>query len=160
MTTDTHSLTEKPAEAIASTPPKPPVAKRIPVERVLHGDKRVDDYAWLHEKENAEVLAYLKAENTYTDAVMRPAEVFQEKLYQEMLGRIQQTDISAPYRLRGFLYFTRTEEGKQYGIHCRRRDIPDSPEEVLLDLNALALDHAFFSMDVFEVSPDNCRLAY
>ncbi|HEY8715927.1 MAG TPA: hypothetical protein VIM00_11145, partial [Candidatus Acidoferrum sp.] len=91
-----------------------PVARREPVEAVLHGDRRVDHYAWLRKKESEEVLAHLKAENAYTDAVLLPTESLQEKLYQEMLGRILQTDLSVPYRLRGYRYLTSTEEGKQY----------------------------------------------
>src|SRR5712664_3629239 len=91
--------------------PKPPVARREPVEHILHGDRRVDHYAWLRHKENPEVMAYLEAENAYTDAILQPTEAFQEKLYQEMLGRILQTDLSVPYKLRGYHYFTRTEEG-------------------------------------------------
>src|ERR1700716_4055676 len=102
--------------------PQPPVARREPVNQVLHGDRRVDHYAWLRQKENPEAIAYLEAENAYTDAILQPTEQLQEKLYQEMLGRIQQTDLSVPYKLRGYLYFTRTEEGKQYALHCRRRD--------------------------------------
>ena len=82
----------------------------------------MDHYAWLRQKDNPEVIAYLEAENAYTDAMLRPTETFQETLYQEMLGRILQTDLSVPYRLRGYLYFTCTEEGKQYPIHCRRVD--------------------------------------
>jgi oligopeptidase B len=160
MTTETHSLTEKTTVAGADTALQPPVAKRLPVEQVIHGNRRVDDYGWLREKENPEVIAYLQAENTHTDAVMRSTGAFQEKLYQEMLGRIQQTDLSVPYRLRGYLYFKRTEEGKQYPIHCRRRDAPDSPEEILLDLNELSQGHAFFSVDAFEVSDDNRLLAF
>ncbi len=139
---------------------KPPVARREPVEHVLHGDRRVDHYAWLRSKENPEVIAYLEAENAYTDAILKPTEAFQEKLYQEMLGRIQQTDLSVPYRLRGYLYFTRTEEGKQYAIHCRRRDAEGAAEELLLDLNLLAEGHSFLGLDAFEVSEDNHLLAY
>jgi len=137
-----------------------PVAKRTSVETVLHGDRRVDNYAWLREKENPEVIAYLHAENAYTDAVLKPTEHFQEKLYQEMLSRIQQTDLSVPYMLRGFQYFTRTEEGKQYPIHLRRRDAENSSDELLLDLNELAEGHSFLGLDVFDVSDDNQLLAY
>src|SRR5260370_4871030 len=139
---------------------KPAVARRERVEHVLHGDRRVDHYAWLRNKENPEVIAYLEAENAYTDAILKPTEPFQEKLYQEMLDRIQQTDLSVPYRLRGYLYFTRTEEGKQYAIHCRRRDAEGAAEELLLDLNLLAEGHSFLGLDSFEVSEDNHLLAY
>ncbi|HWZ97950.1 MAG TPA: S9 family peptidase [Candidatus Dormibacteraeota bacterium] len=156
MSTDT--LGSKPASAGAQTLPAP-VAKTIPVETVLHGDHRVDNYAWLREKENPEVIAYLEAENAYSNAVLKPTEAFQEKLYQEMLSRIQQTDLSVPYSLRGFQYFTRTEEGKQYASHLRRRD-EHSPEELLLDLNALAEGHSFLGLDVFNVSDNNQLLAH
>ena len=138
----------------------PPLARREPVENVLHGDRRVDHYAWLRQKENPEVIAYLEAENAYTDAILRPTEAFQESLYQEMVGRILQTDLSVPYRLRGFLYFTCTEQGKQYPIHCRRVDSSGSLDEVLLDLNRLAEGHSFLGLGAFDVSNDNQLLAY
>jgi oligopeptidase B len=143
-----------------TAPRRPPIARREPVEHVLHGDRRVDHYAWLRQKANPEVVAYLQTENAYTDAVLKPTEGFQEKLYLEMLGRILQTDLSVPYRLRGNLYFTRTEEGNQYAVHCRRREAEGSPEELLLDLNQLAAGHSFLGLDSFEVSDDNLLLAY
>src|SRR6202045_3247628 len=138
----------------------PPIARREPVEMVLHDDRRVDHYAWLRNKASAEVIDYLKAENAYTDAVLLPTEGLQEKLYQEMLGRILQTDLSVPYRLRGYSYFTRTEEGKQYPVRCRRPDVAGAPEGLLLDLNALVEGHSFLGLGVFEVSDDNDLLAY
>ncbi len=138
----------------------PPIAGREPMEHVLHGDRRVDHYAWLRHKENPEVIAYLEAENAYTDSVLKPTQDFQEKLYQEMLGRILQTDLSVPYRLRGYLYSTRTEEGKQYPYHCRRREEEGSSEELLLDLNQLADGHSFLGLGSFEVSDDNHCIAY
>jgi len=139
---------------------QPPVACREPVEHLLHGDRRMDHYAWLRQKENPEVISYLQAENAYTDAILKPTEPFQEKLYQEMLGRILQTDLSVPYRLRGYLYFTRTKEGKQYSFHWRQRDVEGAPEELLLDLNQLAEGHSFLGLGSFEVSEDNRLLAY
>jgi oligopeptidase B len=156
---DTMSQSSNPANAGAPTP-SAPAAKKIRTETTLHGDTRVDDYAWLREKENPEVIAYLEAENAYTDAVLKPTEAFQETLYQEMLSRIQQTDLSVPYALRGYEYFTRTEEGKQYPIHLRRREGADSADELLLDLNALAEGHSFLGLDTFAVSDDNQLLAY
>jgi oligopeptidase B len=144
----------------ASPALQPPLARCDPVEHVLHGDRRVDHYAWLREKQSPEVIAYLNAENAYTDAVLCGTEAFQEKLYQEMLGKILQTDLSVPYRLRGFHYFTRTEEGKQYPIHCRKRDVGGSSEELLLDLNVLAEGHSFLGLGSFAVSDDNQLLAY
>jgi oligopeptidase B len=140
--------------------PRPPVARREPVETILHGDRRIDNYAWLRDKQSPEVLAYLNAENAYTDAVLHGTEAFQEKLYQEMLGRIQQSDLSVPYRLRGYLYFSRTEEGKQYPIHCRQLDADGSPEELLLDLNALAQGHSFLGLGALSISQDNHLLAF
>ena len=147
-------------EATGAPSLSPPLARREPVETVLHSDRRVDHYAWLRQKENPEVLAYLEAENAYTDAILRPTETFQETLYQEMLGRILQTDLSVPYRLRGYLYFTCTEQGKQYPIHCRRVDASGSLDEMLLDLNRLAKGHSFLGLGAFDVSHDNQLLAY
>ena len=149
----------KPATAEAQSM-SAPVAKQIPVETVLHGDRRVDNYAWLRQKGSAEVLAYLNAENAYTGAVLKSTEPFQEKLYREMLSRIQQTDLTVPYNLRGFQYFTRTEEGKQYPIHFRHRNGENSADELLLDLNALAEGRSFLGLDAFSVSNDNQLLAY
>jgi len=152
----------------ASGTPAPPIAKRQPVEHVIHGDARVDNYAWLREKSDPAVLAYLTEENAYTDAVLRSTEEFQERLYQEMLGRILQTDLSVPYRLRGYDYFTRTEEGKQYAVHARRKaremqEVKEDDargEEVLLDLNVLAEGHSFLGLGSFDVSDNNELLAY
>src|SRR6267154_5747747 len=161
MNPEANAATSTPAqENSEATVPKPPVARREPVEHVLHGDRRIDHYAWLRHKENAEVIDYLNAENAYTDAILKPTEKFQEKLYQEMLGRILQTDLSVPYKLRGYLYFTRTEEGRQYAFHCRRRDADGWTEELLLDLNLLAEGHPFLGLGSSEVSEDNQLLAY
>ena len=158
MTSEANANTATP---IAAQPPtNPPVARQHPVEHVIHDDKRIDPYAWLHDKQNPEVIAYLNAENAWTDSVLAGTEDLQEKLYQEMLGRIQQTDLSVPYRLRGHLYFSRTEEGKQYSIHLRKRDAENSTDELLLDLNALAEGHTFLGLGSFDVSDDNGLLAY
>ena len=161
MRPDAHQLsTVFSSESSTHSLPEPPAARREPVEHILHDDRRVDHYAWLRHKENPEVTAYLKAENAYTDAALKTTEDFQEKLYQEMLGRILQTDLSVPYRLRGYLYFSRTAVGKQYPYHFRRRDSDGSAEELLLDLNQLAEGHSFLGLDSFEVSDDNHLLAY
>jgi oligopeptidase B len=161
MNPDANTATPAAAQETPATPMvTPPLARREPVEHVLHGDRRVDHYTWLRHKEDPEVIAYLEAENAYTDAVLKPTEPLQEKLYQEMLGRIQQTDLSVPYKLRGYLYFSRTEEGKQYAIHCRRRDAEGTAEELLLDLNVLAEGHSFLGLGSFDVSDDNHLLAY
>lgn len=156
---DAAAAVFSPASSVAPEV-SPPVAARRPVEQALHGHRRVDDYAWLREKQNPEVIAYLNAENFYTDAVMGPTLAFQEQLYQEMLSRIQQTDLSVPYRLRGYDYFTRTEEGKQYPVHCRRKVEEAASEEVVLELNRLAEGHSFLGLGVYEVSDDNRLLAH
>src|SRR5882724_8363065 len=137
-----------------------PAAPRKPVEHRIHGDVRVDEYSWLREKDNPEVIQHLEAENAYTKAVLQPTEAFQEQLYQEMLSRIQQTDLSVPYQLRGYLYFTKTEEGKQYPLHFRQGKEQNNAEELLLDLNVLAEGYSFLGLGVFEVSDDNRLLAY
>src|SRR5713101_2556685 len=100
---------------------KPPVAKKVPKTTNIHGETLTDDYFWLREKSNAEVIAYLEAENAYTAAVLKPTEILQDQLYKEMLGRIKQTDLSVPYKLGEWFYYSRTEEGKQYAVHARKR---------------------------------------
>jgi oligopeptidase B len=138
----------------------PPVAKKVPKETVLHDEKRIDDYFWLREKKNPDVIAYLEAENAYTAAVMKPTEKLQQKLYQEMLGRIKQTDLTVPYRLGKYVYYSRTEEGKQYPIQCRKLNLPEAKEEITLDLNALAKGQKFLSLGAYQVSDDANLLAY
>jgi oligopeptidase B len=139
--------------------PQPPVARKAPKVDVLHGDVRQDDYFWLREKDSPDVTAYLESENAYTDAVMKPTEAFQEALYREMLARIKEDDQSVPYPYGGWLYYSRTETGKQYAIHCRKA-APDAPEHVTLDLNALAEGHEFLALGAYAVSDDGRWLAY
>jgi oligopeptidase B len=126
---------------------------------LVHGETRVDDYFWLRDRANPEVAAYLEAENAYADEVMARTAALQESLYAEMLGRIQQTDTSAPYPEGGHLYYSRTEEGKQYPIYCRRAG-PAAEEETLVDLNALAAGRPFMALGAFAVSDDGSLLAY
>jgi oligopeptidase B len=138
----------------------PPVARKVPHETRIHNDTRVDDYFWLRDKKNPEVIKYLEAENAYTAAVMKPTEPFRERLYKEMLGRIKQTDLSVPTPDRGYLYYSRTVEGKQYPIQCRKKGSLDADEEVMLDGNELAKGEKFFSLGATAVSPDGTRLAF
>ena len=140
--------------------PQPPVAKKLPKMDVLHSDRRVDDYYWLREKSNPEVISYLETENAFTAAVLKPTEAFQESLYKEMLARIKQTDLSVPVRDHGFLYYSRTVEGKQYPIYCRKTLAPDAPEQILLDLNDLATGQKFMDLGAYAVSSDGNLLAY
>lgn len=138
----------------------PPLAARKPKVVGLHHDKIEDAYFWLREKSNPEVIKYLKAENAYTAAVMSPFQALEDSLYREMLGRIKQTDVSAPYWQRGYWLYVRTEEGKQYPIFCRRKETLDAAEEVVLDLNKLAQGRKFMAVAGFEYSDDNSMLAY
>lgn len=139
---------------------KPPIAERRPKTVGLHGDKIEDAYFWLREKGSPPVLAYLKAENAYTAAVMAPFKPFENALYREMLGRIKQTDVSAPYQQRGYWLYHRTEEGKQYRLLCRKKASLDAPEEVVLDINRLAQGQKFMALGAFAYSDDNALLAY
>ena len=139
---------------------KPPVAKKIPKTTKIHGDVLVDNYFWMREKTNPEVIAYLEAENAYTDAMMKQTEAFQEALYTEMLARIKETDLSVPSRQGEYFYYSRTEKGKQYPIYCRKRGSLDAPEEVTLDLNELAKGHKYLGLGAYAVSDDGNLLAY
>jgi oligopeptidase B len=153
-------------DAASIAPFAPPAARREACIFELHGDRRVDDYFWLREKESPEVRAYLEAENAYTASVLKPTEPLQEMLYQEMLARIKQTDLSVPARFGGYVYYSRTEEGKQYAIWCRRPAETGGDgggkgaEEILLDGNALVAGHEFFALGAFEVSDDANLVAY
>ena len=144
----------------ADNTPAPPVAKKVPHVTEVNGHKMVDNYAWLREKSNPEVRAYLEKENAYTDSIMKPTEPLQKKLYDEMLSRIKETDVEVPYREGDFFYYTRTEAGKQYVVYCRKKANMEAPEEVLLDVNQLAQGQTFMMVSAFAVSPDGNFLAY
>src|SRR6185369_13111484 len=122
----------------------PPVAKIIPHSMTVHGDTRVDNYFWLRDRNDPDTIAYLEAENLYTKEKLRHIEESQTALYGEMLGRIQQTDLSVPVKRDEYLYYTRTEEGKQYSIQCRRKG--PGAEEIVLDCNQLAEGHKYFRL--------------
>ena len=138
----------------------PPVAKVIPRADALHGETRTDNYFWLRERDNPEVIEYLKAESKYTEAMMKHTEEFQKQLYKELLSRVKETDVSAPEKIDDYYYYTRTEEGKQYSIHCRKKGNLDAEEEILLDENVLADGHEYFHIGVYRISPDHQLLAY
>ncbi len=138
----------------------PPTAKTQPKMDTLHGETRTDSYFWMREKSNPEVIEYLEAENAYTDTVLAPTKDLQETLYAEMKGRIQETDLSVPYKLGDYFYYSRTEEGKQYQVACRKRGALDAPEEVTLDLNALAEGHSYLGLGAYSVSDDGSLLAF
>lgn len=138
----------------------PPQATSRSHTSTLHGETRVDPYFWLRERTNPEVIAYLEAENRYATATMQHTDTLQERLYAEMLGRIQETDTSVPVKIDDYYYYTRTEAGKQYPLHCRKHGNLDAAEQLLLDENALAAGQSYFALGVFEVSPDHRYLAY
>jgi oligopeptidase B len=140
--------------------PVPPKAEIIPHELTIHGQTRVDNYYWLAERENPKVLEYLKAENAYLEAVMKHTEPLQEKLYDEIIGRIKQTDLSVPYRDNGYYYYARFEEGKDYPVYCRKKSTLEAAEEVMLDVNAMAQGHGYYHVTGLELSSDNNLLAY
>jgi oligopeptidase B len=161
-------MSTEPATAI-----EPPAAQRIPSERTFHGDTFNDEYAWLADKENPETIAFLEAENAYTEAMTAGQAGLRDEIFAEIKARTQETDLSVPTRKGGWWYYARTVAGQQYPVHCRRAARPDdtgpplsedgSPlegEEVLLDGNELAGDERFFSMGAFGVSPDGTLLAY
>ena len=140
--------------------PQPPMAEKKTKTTNIHGTTLVDDYFWLREKTNPAVIAHLQAEDAYAQTVMKPTEALQAKLYKEMLSHIKQTDTNVPYRDGNYFYYTRTEEGKQYAIFCRKKGSVDAPEEILLDVNEMAKGQKFMSIGLFQPSDDGNLLAY
>jgi len=140
--------------------PQPPMAEKKTKTTNIHGITLVDDYFWLREKNNPAVMAHLKAEDAYTETLMKPTAALQEKLYNEMVSHIKETDADVPYRRGNYFYYTRTEKGKQYPIYCRRKGSPDAAEEIILDQNELAKGQKFMSVDTFAPSNDGNLLAY
>ncbi len=138
----------------------PPLAKIEPQVDTLFGQERIDNYYWLRQRNNPEVIDYLKAENAYTETVMKPTEKLQDKLYQEMVARIKETDLSVPVKRDDYYYYSRTEKGKQYKIYCRKKGSLESEEEILLDVNQLAQGKDYMYLGIYEVSPDHNLLAY
>ena len=138
----------------------PPVAKIAPFKMSIHGDILEDNYFWLRDRSNPDTIPYLEAENAFTEAMMKPAEDLKARLYEEMLGRIKQTDMSVPVKRDNYVYYTRTEEGKAYSIYCRKRGSLQAEEEVLLDANAMAAGQKYFRLGLFAPSPNHTLLAY
>ncbi len=138
----------------------PPVCAINPEVLEIHGDKRIDNYYWLNNREDNEVLDYLTAENAYTKKVMEPTEVFQKSLFDEMIGRIKQDDASVPYFLNGYWYYTKYNEGQEYPVYCRKKESLTGEETILLDVNELAEGKDFCQLGGMSVSPDNRMIAY
>ncbi|MEK6334303.1 MAG: S9 family peptidase [Acidobacteriota bacterium] len=139
---------------------QPPITEKKPKITEINGDRLVDNYFWLREKSNPAVIAHLEAENAYTAALMKPTEALQDTLYKEILSHIKQTDTNVPYRWGNYFYYTRTVEGQQYAIICRKQGNLDAPEEILLDVNELAKGQKFMSVGAFVPSDDGNLLAY
>jgi oligopeptidase B len=143
-----------------SKKPTPPTATKISHELSMHGITRNDPYYWLNDRDNPDVIAYLQAENEYTKKYMEHTDALQQKLYDEMLGRIQQTDISVPYKMNGYYYYTRFEEGQEYPLYCRKKESLDGAEEIMLNTNEMAKGFAFYQVGSWQISSDNNLLAF
>ncbi len=137
-----------------------PLAPKKPKKLVKHKDVRIDNYYWMNDKENPEVIAYLNAENDYTKHVMQHTEAFQKELFEEMKGRIKEDDTSVPYKLNGYWYITRYEIGQDYPIYTRKKESLDAPEEILFDCNEMAKGFAFFNLGSMAISPDNTMASF
>ncbi|MFQ5490598.1 MAG: S9 family peptidase [Phycisphaerae bacterium] len=142
------------------TKPAPPLAAVKPHKTSIHGVDRVDNYYWLNEKKNPQVIAYLEAENAHTQAMTQHTKGLEARLFKEFKSRLKETDLSVPTPKDKYYYYSRTFEGKQYPVYCRKQGSLEAPEEVLLDANELAAGHDYFRLGVFEVSPDHKLLAY
>lgn len=138
----------------------PPIAEKKPKELTIHGDTRIDNYYWLREREDPEVIGYLEEENAYRENVMKETEGLQEELFDEIVGRIKQTDESVPYKKNGYYYYTRYEEGKEYPIYCRKMGSLDAEEEIMLNVNEMAEGYAYYAAGGLSISPNNRYLSY
>jgi oligopeptidase B len=142
------------------SPARPPVAPQRPRILEAHGDRRVDPYYWMRDRQDPEVIAYLEAENAHAEAVLAPSAELQDQLYREIVGRVQETDTSAPTFYKGWWTYTRTVEGLDYEIYCRRLGSMESDEQVILDANDLAKGHDYFDLGYVDRSPDEKLVAY
>ena len=139
---------------------KAPEAKKIEAKLEIHNDVRIDPYFWLNDRENPEVIEYLKSENEYNEEMTAHTKGFQERLFEEMKGRIKEDDESVPYKLNGYWYITRYEKGKDYPVYSRKKETLDAPEEVLFDVNIMAEGFDYYSLGGINVSPDNKLAAF
>lgn len=139
---------------------QPPQARVEPKTTQYHGHTLVDDYAWLRDKTSPEVIAYLEAENAYCDAVLEPTRPLQKTLYDEMVSHIKETDVSVPFREGAYWYYSRTAQGLQYPVYCRKKETLEAAEEIVIDINELAHGEAFMALGGFHISDDGNLLAY
>ena len=137
-----------------------PIAKKQAKSLEIHGDVRIDNYYWLNERENGEVIAYLNQENAYAKTVMAHTEDFQKSLFEEMKARIKEADESVPYKFRGYWYITRFEKGQDYPIYTRKKETLEADEEILFNCNEMAKDCTYFKLGSFAISPDNTKIAF
>jgi oligopeptidase B len=170
MTSETGDERQVSAQRQAAA--QPPEVRRVPTERTHHADTFVDEFAWLADKENPDTIAYLEAENSYTQSLTADQAGLRTTIFDEIKARTKETDLSVPSRKGGWWYYGRTQEGKQYSVQCRRAVLasdarppmsdggPLEDEEILLDLNQVAGDSQFFSLGTFDISPDGSQLAY
>jgi len=138
----------------------PPIAKQIPKELVAHNDVRIDNYFWMNDRENPEVIQYLEEENAYCDQALKHTEQFQNDLFEEMKARIKEDDQSVPYKYNGYWYIVKFETGKGYPIYIRRKESLEAPDELLFDCNKMAEGHSYFKLTGISVSPDNTKVSY
>ncbi|MEM9679781.1 MAG: S9 family peptidase [Bacteroidota bacterium] len=139
---------------------QPPRARKIPKVLQTHGDERIDEYYWMNQRDNPEVINYLKAENDYYEKDTEHLNTFKSQLFEEMKARIKEDDSSVPYKYNGYWYITKFEKGKDYPIYTRKKDSLDKPEELLFDCNAMAESHSYFRLVGISVSPDNTKVAF
>ncbi len=138
----------------------PPIAKQIPKELVAHNDVRIDNYFWMNNRENPEVIQYLEEENAYCDQALKHTEQFQNDLFEEMKARIKEDDQSVPYKYNGYWYIVKFETGKGYPIYIRRKESLEAPDELLFDCNKMAEGHSYFKLTGISISPDNSKVSY
>ena len=137
-----------------------PLAQSVPFEMTTHGDTRVDEYYWMRDRENPEVIEYLNAENAYREKIMKATEPLQERLYEEIVGRIKKDDSSVPYELDGYFYYTRFNADSEYPIYCRKEGSLEAEEEVLLDVNELAQGHDYYQVTGLSMHPSNQKISF
>lgn len=138
----------------------PPKAKKLPLKTEIHNDVRIDNYAWIKDRKDPDVLKLLEEENAYTESKMSHTKEFQENLYQEMVGRIKETDLDVPYRSGNYFYYTRTEKGLQYPIYCRKKENLDAEEEIILNLNEIAKSYKYLRLGGMSISPNHRLMAF
>lgn len=152
-----EEMKKEKAETASAVPPK---AKKIKKELTAHGHTRIDNYYWLNERKNPEVIEYLKAENKYTEEMMKDTKGLQETLFKEIVARIKQDDTSVPYKSNGYYYYSKYEKGKEYPIYCRKKGNMEAAEEILMDVNKMAKGKNFYQVSGLRVSPDNKLMAF